>query len=289
MSGRIRPVFSASAMNASGYRKPRSGCCQRTSASTPTAVSVAQVGLGLEVQDELVVVDRAAQVGDQREVLAVVGVGGAVVERVAAVGALGRVHGDVGVLEQRLGVLAVLGVERDPDARLDLDADVLELEALGDRRAHAGRRVERVLGAADVGEQDGELVAAEAGDRVARPQRRGQALADRAQQQVAVVVAERVVDLLEAVEVDHQHGDGAAFTGGAAGGLVHAVVEEDAVRQLGHVVVERGVLARGGLHVQARRRAAPAHGEQHIEQREAGERDPHTLVCRPRPGNLSGL
>ena len=33
------------------------------------------------------------------------------------------------------------------------------------------------------------------------------ARADLAQQQVAVVVAERVVDLLEAVEVDQQHGE----------------------------------------------------------------------------------
>ena len=53
--------------------------------------------------------------------------------------------------------------------------------------------------------QHGELVAAEPGEGVAAPQRGPQPLGDLDQQRVAVVVAERVVDLLEAVEVDQQH------------------------------------------------------------------------------------
>ena len=52
-----------------------------------------------------------------------------------------------------------------------------------------------------------ELVAAEPRERVAAPQRVAQPLGDVAQQPVAVVVAERVVDLLEAVEVDQQQAD----------------------------------------------------------------------------------
>ena len=57
-----------------------------------------------------------------------------------------------------------------------------------------------------VGQQDGELVAAEAGDGVAVAKGRLHALRDRLQQLVADVVPERVVDELEAVEIEEEHG-----------------------------------------------------------------------------------
>jgi len=53
-------------------------------------------------------------------------------------------------------------------------------------------------------QQHGELVPAEARQRVTAAQHPAQPLGDVAQQRVAVVVPERVVDLLEAVEVDQQ-------------------------------------------------------------------------------------
>ena len=56
-------------------------------------------------------------------------------------------------------------------------------------------------------EHDRELVAAEPRERVARPQRLLQARADLAQHLVAGVMPERVVELLEAVEVDQQQRD----------------------------------------------------------------------------------
>ena len=52
MSGRIRPVRSARPMNASGRTRPWPGRSQRTSASTP-ADARADVELGLVVQDQL--------------------------------------------------------------------------------------------------------------------------------------------------------------------------------------------------------------------------------------------
>ena len=52
--------------------------------------------------------------------------------------------------------------------------------------------------------QHAELVAAEPGDQALRPDRLHQARPEVAQHHVAVVVPERVVDLLETVEV-HQH------------------------------------------------------------------------------------
>ena len=49
-----------------------------------------------------------------------------------------------------------------------------------------------------------EFVAAEARDEILRPQHVAQPVGDRAQQLVAAGMAERVVDLLELVEVDEQ-------------------------------------------------------------------------------------
>ena len=53
--------------------------------------------------------------------------------------------------------------------------------------------------------EDGELVAAEARNRIARPKQRVEAPRDLLQESVACIVTEAVVDLLEAVEVDKQH------------------------------------------------------------------------------------
>ena len=62
-------------------------------------------------------------------------------------------------------------------------------------------------------EQHGELVAAQAGERVARFHGVAQAAGDVLQQPVAVGVAERVVDGLEIVEVDdHERERGARAT-----------------------------------------------------------------------------
>ena len=53
------------------------------------------------------------------------------------------------------------------------------------------------------------------------------------------MVAERVVDLLEPVQVHEQHRDVLAMALGSRQRLTHSVVEEDAVGQAGERVVER--------------------------------------------------
>src|SRR5204863_3947249 len=53
------------------------------------------------------------------------------------------------------------------------------------------------------------------------------------------VGAEAVVDRLEPVEVDEQHGEGPARAGGARKRLLKAVAEERAIRELRQAVVER--------------------------------------------------
>ncbi len=93
-----------------GRSSPRTGCCQRHSASADTTRPVAQVDLRLDVHDDLVALERLAQLGDQGEPVdaAVVAVG--VVAQPRPAGVLRLVHRDVGPPEQLLGGVGVLRV-----------------------------------------------------------------------------------------------------------------------------------------------------------------------------------
>ena len=91
-------------------------------------------------------------------------------------------------------------------------------------------------------QQQAELVAAEPRDRVGRSQHVLQPPRELLEQRVADVVAQRVVDLLEAVDVHHHHRDPAAFAARRQDGLPDPVVEERPVREPGEPVVQRLVL-----------------------------------------------
>ena len=161
------------------------------------------------------------------------------------------------------------GVDRSPDVGQD---------ALGER--------DDVGLVGDVLADDDELVAAQPGHGVARPQRRVDAARDADQHLVADVVAERVVDVLEPVEVDEQHGDGARAAVRAGQRGVEPVAQQPPVRQVGQAVVQRrvhehalGVAPARGVVEADQRRVRPALGQRH------GRHDgPHVvtlLVAQP--------
>ena len=111
----------------------------------------------------------------------------------------------------------------------------------------------------DVVEDDPELVAAEPGDGVAGSQARREPLADRDQQAVADGVADALVDDLEAVEVEHDHGDGSGVVRADARERVgDAVRQQLAVRQPGRRVVEGAALPRRRGAARCRGRSRPA-------------------------------
>ena len=163
--------------------------------------------LGLEVQDELVVVERVAQLAQELEALGRVGVARGGVGLDVRSRALGLVHGHVGVAQERRDVLAVVGLQRDADRGAELDGDAADVERDGQRAVQARGHLADGAAMGHVG-QDRELVAAEAGQDVVAAQQMAQARGDVDEQAVAVLVAHRVVDLLEAVEVDeHERGE----------------------------------------------------------------------------------
>ena len=132
-----------------------------------------------------------------------------------AAGALGGVHRGVGVAEQPVRVAAAVAGDGDADAGRQRHRDAPGRERRGERRLQPEGQRRRLVGVAVAGE-DEELVAAEAADGVAGPHLLDQPARDLPQQRVAELVAEGVVDGLEAVEVEHQEG-GALLVGGVEG------------------------------------------------------------------------
>jgi len=104
-------------------------------------------------------------------------------------------------------------------------------------------------GAGDVadGLKHREFVAAEPRHDIVEPHRAAQPGRYLEQQRVARRVAERIVDLLEAVEIEHQDSDAGVGAASAMQRLADAVVEERAVREPGERVVQRLVLVQLGL------------------------------------------
>src|SRR5690349_8979746 len=95
--------------------------------------------------------------------------------------------------EGRIG----LALDRHGDADRDREAEVRVVH----RVAQPASGLERLVGVGD-DEQRGELVAADAEQRVAAAKRAAQRFCHAAEDAVAVLVAERVVQALEAVDVD---------------------------------------------------------------------------------------
>ncbi len=164
--------------------------------------------------------------------------------------ALGVVHGGLGALQQRVLAAAVSGRHHDADAGGQVELLLLDGERAGHGLEQPARHPLDGRAVCCVAQQDHELVAAQARDRsagvvvaavagqlVARAQAAPQPFADLPQQLVAVLAAERLVDLLEAVDVQEQHGDLFAVALGTRQGQPQEVGEQRAVGQAGEVVV----------------------------------------------------
>ena len=100
------------------------------------------------------------------------------------------------------------------------------------------------LRVAQPGLDDGEFVAAEAGQRVASAEQVLQALRRQLEQPVAGLVAEGVVDVLEAVEIEEQDREPGIGAREPVQLLVETLRKQEAVRQSGQRVAAEQVLGR---------------------------------------------
>ena len=155
---------------------------------------------------------------------------------------LRAIEREVGVLEELVGVRPVARRHRNADADAEHDLEPLpEHEGLvhhGDdlpgEVAGVGRRERGIL-------HDDELVAAHARERVDLTHGTLQARRDPLQELVADRVTERVVDLLEAIEIEAMHRKSFARTQ-ARERLLQSLAHQHAIGQIGEPVVAREVL-----------------------------------------------
>ncbi|WP_234287173.1 MULTISPECIES: hypothetical protein [Halomonadaceae] len=139
------------------------------------------------------------------------------------------VHGGVGGLDEFVQAGTVLGREGDTNAAADVHGLVVELVGLSDLADQAlGKRVEFLVLAYD---QDDKLVAAEARQRVAVAQFALQALRHQAQQFVALLMAQGVVDMFELVQVDEENRELRLDFPGSQGSLAKATLQQQPIGQ----------------------------------------------------------
>ncbi len=161
---------------------------------------------------------------------------------------LGMIHRGVGVPDHRFNVLAVVGVEADADAQGDVEPMATDEMGLGHGLDQLFGGEDSVLRIFDFGQQHHEFVAPLAADGIREADARLQALGDRLQQLVADRMPERIVDVLEVVEVQIHQGDLLAMTLRQRDRLRQTVVQQRTVRQTGEKVVLGHIgHLRGGL------------------------------------------
>ncbi len=169
---------------------------------------------------------------------------------------LGAVHGQVGVAQQLARAEARFR-EGHTDGGVDTDIAAVDEVRLGQRRPEAVGEFHYVpfpggpVAGVVPDDQGRELVAAQPGGGVALPDRVLESAGGLDQQLVPRLVPDRVVDGLEAVEIDEQHGrvpQGHAPVGGPAAGerVLDALGEQGAVGQVRERVV-LGVVLQLGL------------------------------------------
>src|SRR5437868_5935076 len=123
---------------------------------------------------------------------------------------LGREQRKIGIAQKYVRLDSASGSERYPDARSDRQPMRIEREGgdhcLDNALSERCRMGRSVVGLFDLSDHE-ELVAPEAAQEVAVIHAMQQAACDLLQECIADQMAERVVHLLEAVEIDEQDGD----------------------------------------------------------------------------------
>ncbi len=129
--------------------------------------------------------------------------------------------------------------EGDSDAHRQVEIDVADAEATGQRSTGTFRDFDGADAVRDgVGDHE-ELVAAQAGDLVVGPERLGQSRAAGHQELVTHVLSEHVVDVGEVVDVDDECGHVATRFRLPAEGASEVVEHRRSVREPGQRIVRR--------------------------------------------------
>ena len=188
--------------------------------------------------------------------------------------ALGAIESKVGVLHQLVGIAAIHGRNRDADARSHRHLVLPEVERCGDRFKNPFG--ERCGGTAYLSDplNDAQLIAAQARKRVSLSNTTIQALCDGLQQLIPDGMPERIIDLLEPVEIQDVHGQLALAIACALGSFIEALAKNSSVRQAGQHVVPChvgdlgfGPMPFGDVHIRRKEAAIIERYAAHVEDR----------------------
>ncbi len=151
---------------------------------------------------------------------------------------LGDIKGRVGTAEQEIGIVAVIGKERDAEAESRGNAEpVTEIEGFFDRRLQPveqdGKRADLVQ------PLDGknEFIAAKAREKIALAQQGAQTRRKLAQQQVPAGMAPDIIDRLEIIEIEEADGKKAALTPRARNRALDMLLKLQTIGKAGQSVV----------------------------------------------------
>ena len=156
---------------------------------------------------------------------------------------LGTIESSIGVAEQELGGLTILGEDSRPDG--DRDAAVQIVIEFGTEirdcfADHLGP-VEGVFGS-DVGQDDGELFATVPADQIFGSYAGAEGMGDLFQNGVSGRVAELVVQFFEVIDIHHQNGERSLAPAGARELAFESDLEEMTIKQAGESIANGLVL-----------------------------------------------
>ena len=149
----------------------------------------------------------------------------------------GAQQGPVRILQQRLGVRTIIGVQTDTQAHCDVQIQLVDPLRSGHCRQYLVRSAKGIFRATHFRKQHHELVTAWSADGVRAAHAGHQATCDRLQEAITDRMTQGVVDVLEAVHIHVQHREGLTVAPRHLDRLVEPVVQQHAVGQPGERVV----------------------------------------------------
>ncbi len=229
-----------------------------------------EADLRLVVQFHFACVEGPAEVTEEAQAIGGVAVALGLVHLHARAVPLGLVHRHVRAAQQSLRVQGVVGEDGEAGAGLQDEREAVQVEGGAELRDQVAGDALGAGGGVGDGEQDGELVAAEAGGLGLLGQGLAQPVGDLEEQPVARQVAQGVVDRAEAVQVDQHEGRPGAQTFSLVQGGPGPLQQPLPVRQPGQGVPQLLLGARPG---------DPEGGVQR-DQRYGEQRQQHRLADR---------
>jgi hypothetical protein len=192
----------------------------------------------LEIEEEFVLPDRAAEIGFERQTDAIT-FGNLSLEKgdPTAVAKLGFVHGGVGGTEDVGGFLAASAETGDAATGTGDDRTPVDYDRFLERGLDAAGGDLRGANIGDSAQQAGELVAAETSDEVAGADRSAKPVGEGDEELIAGGVTETVVDGFEAVEIEEKERGNLTVTRGAMKIAAEEIDQRVAIGQTGEGIV----------------------------------------------------